>query len=70
MGIASEQCVMMLSRLIETIALVLLGVAILIVAGGVLRGEIAAHSVHLNTSHARRTTNCQRWRCCEAVRRA
>jgi hypothetical protein len=53
MGIASYQCVMMLSRLIETTALGLLGLAVLIVGGGIVRGEMAAHPVRLSTSHAK-----------------
>ena len=52
MGIASYQYVMMLSRRMQTIALVSLGLAILIVAGGVLLGEIAAHPMRIRTSHA------------------
>ena len=53
MGIASYQYAMMLSGRMQTIALVFLGLAILIVAGGVLLGEIAAHPLRLRTSHAK-----------------
>ena len=41
-----------MSRLMQTIALGSLGLALLIVAGGVLLGEIAAHPMRLRTSHA------------------
>ena len=51
--IASYPYLMMMSRLMQTIALVLLGLAILLVAGGVLLGEIAAHPMRLRTSHAK-----------------
>ena len=44
---------MMMSRLMQTLALGSLALAILVVAGGVLLGEIAAHPVRLRTSHAK-----------------
>lgn len=53
MGIAAYHYVMMMPRLVQTIASVLLGLAILILAGGVLLGEIAAHPMRLRTSHAK-----------------